>query len=109
MQVDTVKRKKRSDRMHAIYKVTCVPTGEAYVGLTVCSGMTPKKAVEGRWQRHVTRAHTQPKDWTLCKAIREHGATAFTVAVLEKVRGKAEAHTRERQLTRELGATLNTA
>jgi hypothetical protein len=71
--------------------------------------MTPKKAVEGRWQRHVTRALTQPKDWTLCKAIREHGAAAFTVAVLEKVRGKAEAHTRERQLTRELGATLNTA
>lgn len=104
-----VKRRKRSDRMHVIYKVTCVATGEHYIGLTVCAGNTPKKAVEGRWKRHVTRALTQAKDWTLCKAIRKHGAEAFVVEVMEKVRGKAEAHAREREVTKQVGATLNTA
>ena len=95
--------------MHVIYQVRCAPTGATYIGLTVLAGNSPKKAVEGRWQRHVTRALTQAKDWTLCKAIRTFGPEAFEVKVLEKVRGKAEAHTRERQLTKEVGATLNTA
>jgi hypothetical protein len=103
------KRKKRSDRMHAIYRILNTKTGEFYVGMTVCSGMTPKKAVEGRWQRHVTRALTQGKDWKLCEAIRSHGPTSFKVEVVETVRGKAEAHTREREITKEQGATLNTA
>jgi len=103
------KRKKRSDRTHAIYRLVNVKTGEIYVGMTVCAGVTPKKAAEGRFQRHVTRALTQAKDWTLCKAIREHGPDAFKVEVLTTVRGKAEAHTRERELTKELGASLNTA
>lgn len=104
-----VKRKPRSDRMHVIYQLTCVPTGEAYIGLTVCAGNTPKKAVEGRWKRHVTRAERHAKGWKLCEAIRTYGAEAFTVEVLEKVRGKAQAHVREREVTKEVGATLNTA
>lgn len=103
------KRKKRADRMHVIYSVTCVETSDIYIGLTVCAGNTPKKAVEGRWKRHVTRALTQAKDWTLCKAIRQYGPEAFVVEVVEKVRGKAEAHIREREVTKEIGATLNTA
>lgn len=103
------KRKPRSDRMHVIYRLTCKVTGEAYIGLTVCAGNTPKKAVEGRWQRHVTRALRHNKDWALCKAIRQHGPEHFMVEILEKVRGKAEAHQREREVTKAIGATLNTA
>ena len=74
MDTQVKRRKPRSDRMHVIYRVTCTATAETYVGLTVCAGNSPKKAVEGRWQRHVTRALTQAKDWALCKAIRQHGA-----------------------------------
>jgi len=109
MEQQVNKRKKRSDRMHVIYQVTCLPTGARYVGLTVCGGVSPKRAVEGRWKRHVTRALTQAKEWTLCQAIRTFGAEAFKVEVLEKVRGKAEAHQREREVTKTVGATLNTA
>ena len=94
--------------MHVIYRLTCVPTGEAYIGLTVCAGNTPRKAVEGRWKRHVTRALRHNKGWKLCEAIRKFGAEAFVVEVLEKVRGKAEAHTREREVTKLVGAALNT-
>ena len=103
------KRKRRSDRSHVIYQVTCVATGEKYIGLTVCAGSTPKKAVEVRWKRHVTRAHNEGKSWKLCEAIRQFGAEAFAVEILEKVRGKAHAHVREREVTKEIGATLNTA
>lgn len=109
MEKQPRKRKPRSDRMHVIYRLTCKTTGEAYIGLTVCAGNTPKKAVEGRWQRHITRAFTQGKDWALCSAIRQHGPEAFMVEVLEKVRGKAQAHQREREITKAIGATLNTA
>lgn len=103
------KRKKRSDRTHAIYRLLNTVTGETYIGMTVCAGNTPKQAVAGRFQRHVTRALTQNKDWALCKAIREHGAAAFKAEVVTTVRGKAEAHTKERELTKSLGALLNTA
>jgi len=95
--------------MHVIYQVTCIPTDEIYIGLTVCAGNTPKKAVEGRWQRHVTRALRHNKGWKLCEAIRTFGPEAFSTEVLEKVRGKAEAHAREREITKTIGATLNTA
>ena len=95
--------------MHAIYRLLNTKTGDFYIGMTVCGGVSPKKAVEGRFQRHVTRALTQNKDWTLCQAIRQHGAEAFKVEVVATVRGKAEAHTQERLITKELGATLNTA
>lgn len=109
--MDTLKpkRKKRSDRNHAIYRLTNKVTGECYIGLTVCSGLTPKKAVEGRFQRHVKRALTQGKEWALCNAIRQHGAEAFVVEVIKTIRGKAEAHQEERKITKELGASLNTA
>lgn len=104
-----VKRKKRSDRLHVIYRLVNTRTNEFYIGMTVCSGLQPKKAVEGRFQRHVTRALTQGKDWNLCKAIREHGADAFKIEVVQTVRGKAAAHSTEREITKQLGATLNTA
>lgn len=103
------KRKARSDRSHVIYRLTNTITGEVYVGLTVCAGRSPKKAVEARWVKHVGRATIHDKAWKLCESIRRHGPGAFTREVLEVVRGKAEAHQRERALTRELQATLNTA
>ena len=109
MNAENTKRKKREDRMHAIYSLTSLSTGKTYIGLTVCAGNTPKKAVEGRWQRHVTRAFTQNKDWDLCSAIREYSPMDFEVTVLETVRGKLNAHRRERELTKQLSACLNTA
>lgn len=109
MDIKPKPRKKRSDRMHVIYRLTNLITNEFYIGMTVCSGMTPLKAVEGRFQRHVTRALTQNKPWKLCESIRTYGAAAFKVEVLHKVRGKLMAHSLERAVTKELGATLNTA
>jgi predicted GIY-YIG superfamily endonuclease len=102
-----LKRKTRTDRNHAIYAITNNVTGEFYIGVTVCSGNI-NKALKVRFQKHVRRALTENKAWALCANIREFGAELFTYHLLEKVRGKADAHARERELTRELQPTLNT-
>ena len=103
----TTKRKTRSDRNHAIYVITNVVTAEQYIGVTVCSGNL-RKALKVRIQKHVRRALTEDKTWALCKSIREHGVEAFTYGLIETVRGKAEAHARERELTRAYNPVLNT-
>ena len=102
-----MKRKARSDRNHAIYAITNLVTGEYYIGVTVCSG-SMSKALKVRFQKHVRRALTENKDWALCVSIREFGAEVFAYELIEKVRGKAEAHARERELTREYSPALNT-
>lgn len=102
------KRKTRSDRTHIIYQAVCTATGESYVGVTAKTQSTINKSLWTRWRKHIYRALNEDKDWTLCRAIRKHGADAFELFILETVRGKAAAHERERLLTQELDATLNT-
>ena len=102
-----LKRKTRSDRNHAIYVITNTVTQEQYIGVTVCSGNV-RKALKVRIQKHIRRAVTENKAWALCSSIREHGVESFTYGLVETVRGKAEAHARERELTREYLPALNT-
>ena len=102
-----MKRKARSDRNHAIYVITNNVTGDFYIGVTVCSGNV-RKALKVRIQKHVRRALTENKDWALCQNIRDYGTEAFTYGLVETVRGKAEAHARERELTKEFNPSLNT-
>ena len=102
-----MKRKTRTDRNHAIYAITNAVTGEYYIGVTVCSGNI-NKALKVRFQKHVRRALTENKDWALCVSIREHGADVHNYELITKVRGKAEAHAVERQLTKIFNPSLNT-
>lgn len=101
-----IKRKARSDRKHAVYMLANTNTGEYYIGITVC-GQQLKKALKVRWQKHVRRAVTEGKDWSLCRSIREHGADAFELEVIGLVRGRKDAHAAERQLIAELSPALN--
>lgn len=102
-----MKRKARTDRNHAIYCIINTVTNEQYIGVTVCSGSI-KKALRVRIQKHIRRALTENKDWALCRSIRDYGTENFVYGLVEKVRGKAEAHQRERELTRALQPELNT-
>ena len=107
----TVKRKRRSDRNHIVYRLQNTVTGESYIGITVSGGHTQKaknKSLLVRWQKHVRRALTENKDWLLCTSIREYGAEAFTREIIEIVRGKKAAHERELELIREYSPELNT-
>jgi hypothetical protein len=101
-------RKKRSDRNHVIYQVTCVDTGDTYIGLTVAQGQAYVKSVKIRWQKHVSRAKCEDKNWAFCKAIRKLAECQWQYQVLEIVRGRKNAHQREREYIYECVPSLNT-
>lgn len=101
------KRKRRSDRNHVIYRVDL--NDASYIGVTVKEqGKTPLRSALRRWQKHVSRAKREDKDWRLCVAIRSNDLTSFSVRVLAVVRGKTEAHKMERVLIRKFNPRLNT-
>lgn len=104
----SMNRKKRSDRNHVLYLVTNVKTGDTYVGLTVAQGQAYLRSVKVRWQKHVSAALNDGKDWAFSKALRNDPTTSWTYQVLEIVRGRKNAHQRERQLISEMSPTLNT-
>jgi len=106
--VSMVMRKKRSDRNHVLYMVTCEDTGDTYVGLTVALGQAYLKSVKIRWQKHMSRARCENKDWNFCNALRVLDECDWRYQVLEVVRGRKNAHQRERELIRDLNPTLNT-
>jgi len=101
-----MKRKKRSDRNHIVYKLQV--KNLVYIGVTFVEQSSPKKSLARRWRKHVQRALTEDRSWRLCDAIRKYGPDAFVVEVIEVVRGKVAAHQVERALIRELKPKLNT-
>ncbi|HET8688499.1 MAG TPA: hypothetical protein VFM18_17950 [Methanosarcina sp.] len=100
-------RKARNDRNHCIYVITCNVTGEQYIGLTVLV-KSVKKSLHIRCQKHAERARNETKNWGLCEALRTHGPENFTYGLLEKVRGRLNAHARERELIAAHNPALNT-
>lgn len=100
-------RKKRSDRNYVIYQVTAA-TGDSYIGLTVSRGRAFVKSVKIRWQKHVSRAKCEKKNWEFCKFLRKNDNVEFTYEILEVVRGRKSAYEREREYIREHSPTLNT-
>lgn len=111
METKGTSRKKRTDRNHVIYKVTCVVTGDFYVGLTVCTHGTTIKGVQyaadRRFQKHACRATSEKANLPLCKSIRRHGKESFVVEPLWIVRGKETAHEVEREVVKDLNPNLN--
>ena len=101
-----MQRKRRQDTKHAVYMLVNTNTAESYIGITVC-GNNPKQALKVRFQKHVRRAVTENKDWTLCKSIRKHGAEAFVVLLVDIVRGRKPAHAVERDIINSAKPALN--
>ena len=100
-------RKRRSDRNHVIYLLTCGVTGRQYIGLTVARGRAYKKSAGIRWRAHVRNALQYNLQTLLCEAIRSSGPDAWSVQVFEVVRGKQAAHDRERELIAQRRPDLN--
>ena len=100
-------KKKRSDRNHIIY--TIVGPEGTYIGVTAKTETTVLKSVRARVAKHYYRAKTETKQWALCELLRGYASKDdIDVRVLEIVRGKAEAHRRERELIREQQPFYNT-
>lgn len=106
---DGTKRKRRNDRNHIVYEITCVPTGHTYIGITVCRGRAHKKSLETRWKGHIYHACVEMRDLPFAATLRHHGASAFSKRILAVVRGKAAAHSTEVELIKTLKPALNLA
>jgi len=100
-------RKRRSDRSHIIYQLTNTVTEEIYIGVTVAVGKAYHKSVKDRLRRHIVRATNETKNWNLCESIRTYGGNAFKWDIVDRVRGKAAAHSRETELIHALRPALN--
>jgi len=101
------KRKKRSDRTHIVYKLTVLKL--VYIGITAKTYSTVQMSAKSRFMKHVYRARSENRPWPLYEAMRKHGPEAFEMEILETGRGKAWAHTRERELIKKLKPKLNLA
>ncbi len=100
-------RAKRSDRNHIIYQITG-PDG-VYIGVTAKTESTVLKSVRARIAKHFYRAQRETKSWALCSLLRGYASKDdIDVQVVEIVRGKREAHARERELIRALNPFYNT-
>lgn len=100
------KRKRRIDRNHIVYSIAIGK--REYIGVTVVNNGSVSKSLKRRWQKHVQRALAEDKGWKLSLAIRKYGSEAFTVEVVQIVRGKSNAHNVERDLIRVRKPKLNT-
>jgi GIY-YIG catalytic domain len=100
-------RKRRQDTKHAVYMLVNTVTNEHYIGITVC-GNAVKQALKVRFQKHVRRALTENKSWALCESIRKYGAEAFSVLLVDIVRGRKAAHAYERDIINSQMPELNT-
>ena len=102
-----MKRKKRTDRTHIIYRLS-VGT-KFYIGVTAKTESTVLKAVRVRANKHFYRAKTENKNWALCVALRELASKdEIEIRVHEIIRGKAAAHRREVEIRRLINPALNT-
>ena len=99
--------KPRTDRNHIIYEIV-TPQG-SYIGVTAKTQTTVLKSLRARAAKHYYRAKTETKAWALCQYLRTlTDKSEIDIRMHEMVRGKAEAHTRERELIRLYNPALNT-
>lgn len=99
-------RKRRSDRTHIVYMLE--HGDDFYIGVTAKTESTPLKSVKTRFNKHVYRSRTEDKTWRLYEKMRETECQGWTLSILEVIRGKSEAHARERDLIRQYHPNLNT-
>jgi hypothetical protein len=106
-------RKRRTDRNHVIYLITCIKTGDTYVGVTRALGRAYLHSAKERLRKHSRDALNEGRHEPIHDCIRDHVTNwrrvheAFTVEVLAVVRGKAAGHARELELINELDPSLN--
>ena len=120
----TAKRARRSDRNHIIYLITCLDTGDTYIGITVMRYKALRGSLEARWKGHVYHAIVEGREGRIGAAIRQYGTdiqfkigpkslidesrkNGFRMESLDVVRGKALAHSTEVYYIRTLKPTLN--
>lgn len=111
---DGTVRKRRTDRNHVVYQITCLVTGDTYVGVTRALGRAYVHSAEERLRKHCRDALNEGRQEAIHACIRAHLTDpdvwrhAFKTEVLCVVRGKDAGHARELELIRTLRPSLNT-
>jgi len=101
------RRKKRSDRTHLVYELTV--GRKTYIGITVLKDGSVAKTMRLRIVGHWYKAHVLNETWKLSEALRTLDAVEdVEYRILGKARGKAPAHSLERDLIAEHKPKLNT-
>lgn len=100
-------RKRRNDRNHLIYKLTCSVDDSIYIGMTFIDRGKRLASLDRRWRAHLRNAMVYGNSTILYDAIRTHGPETFTHEIIEVVRGKAACHAAERQFIKDLQPALN--
>jgi hypothetical protein len=101
-------RKRRQDTTHLVYVITNIFTGEQYIGITVKNPGGVFKTLRRRMQKHLQRALSENKAWSLSENLRDWGADAFTFGLVNTIRGRRAAHQLERSLIKEYTPAMNT-
>jgi len=102
--------KLRADRDHLIYVIINNVTKQRYVGITAMAYAGDiHRSLNRRMQKHLQRARIENKSWGLCASLRQYGPEKFTYGLLEIVRGKRPAHSREVEIIGQYNPDLNTA
>lgn len=106
MEKEKKKRKKRSDRYHLIYKITCLVTNEKYLGMTGLEERAFLRSIKNRLKEHFSCAKNG-RAGKLYDCIRFYGEDCFVIEEIERVRGRQLAHKREAELIRTKEFVLN--
>lgn len=99
-------RKIRSDCNYIIYEAVD-QNGMNYIGLTR-KATTVVRSVKERWRKHISRARNEHREWVLYEYMRAGGLDfTWEHRVLEIIRGRAAAYSRERELVKLHQPALN--
>ena len=99
-------KKRRTDRTHVIYQLTCLDTKEKYIGITAARFTNDlMRSTHYRWIQHCYKAQLNTYTWPLHNAIRSYDN--WTYEILEVVVGKEQVHARERELIAKKKPKLN--
>lgn len=101
-------RKRRTDRNHIVYEI--VVGGESYIGVTANTAGSLRKSLWDRMSKHWYRRNESGKNhWRLYQVLQTlDERSEAVIRQLAVIRGKAAAHTHERELIRTLRPALNT-
>ena len=103
--------KSRSDKNYMIYQITCIPTGETYIGKCIIRKRAKLKSLKQRWKEHVRVSIQEPEKTAkryLCQAIRHYGPEQFIPPTLVEVVPKRDVDAREAEIINTGDHALNT-
>ena len=102
-----IRRKPRIDCNYIIYSAVD-QDGNCYIGLTRKTESTPLRSMKRRWVKHLSRSKQEDLDWALYRHMRLNENLKWKHSIIEIVRGRSAAYSRERELILETTPNLNT-